>query len=81
MTVYGCGRGRLELILLGKQGLPVEIRADGILYEARHRPARRGLAGQRCDAARRGRKDGVASVHGHEPGLVGSTRFTFVRES
>ncbi len=30
VTVYGCGPGRLELTLLGKQGEPVELSADGI---------------------------------------------------
>jgi hypothetical protein len=30
VTVYGCGPGRLELTLLGKQGEPVELTANGI---------------------------------------------------
>jgi hypothetical protein len=30
VTVYGCGPGRLELTLLGKQGEPVQLTANGI---------------------------------------------------
>ena len=32
ITVYACGRGRLELTLLGKQGDPVELRVNGLTW-------------------------------------------------
>ena len=32
ITVYACGRGRLELTLLGKQGTPIELRVNGITW-------------------------------------------------
>jgi hypothetical protein len=77
MTVFACGRGQLELTLLGKQGLPVEIRADGILYK---RVAVR--AGQVWQGAvdappgADGRGSCVFTIT--SPGLVGSTRLEFV---
>jgi hypothetical protein len=78
MTVYACGPGRLELILLGKQGLPVEIHADGILY-ARVTVAPgdvwEGSVPAPPDAD--GRRRCFFTVTSR--GLVGSTRLAFVR--
>jgi hypothetical protein len=79
MTVFACGRGRLDLILLGKQGLPVEIRADGILYKrVTVQPGQvwQGSVATPPDAD--GKRRCVYTIT--SPGLVGSTLFTFVRE-
>jgi hypothetical protein len=78
MTVYACGRGRLDLILLGKQGLPVEIRADGILYRRITVPPGRVWTGSiPAPPDADGKRRCVFTVT--SPGLVGSTRFAFVR--
>jgi hypothetical protein len=77
VTVYGCRRGRLELTLLGKQGAPVELRADGLTMA---RPAIApntvwtGTVPSPPDA------DGssLCTFELVSPGLLGSTRLEFV---
>ena len=80
ITVYACGPGRLELTLLGKQGLPVEIRVNGITY-ARVNVASgsvwTGHVSAPPDAD--GRRRCLFTLT--SPGLVGSTRLEFVRDS
>lgn len=80
ITVYACGPGRLELTLLGKEGRPVEIRADGILYRrvtVRPGAVWNGSISSPPDAD--GRR--LCSFTIDSPGLVGSTRLAFVRDS
>jgi hypothetical protein len=80
ITVYACGPGRLELTLLGKEGRPVEIRADGILYRrvtVRPGAVWNGSVSSPPDAD--GRR--LCSFTIDSPGLVGSTRLAFVRDS
>jgi Dolichyl-phosphate-mannose-protein mannosyltransferase len=79
ISVYACGPGRLELTLLGKQGLPVEVDVDGI-------PRRRiqlqpGGVWQGAVPAP-GYADGQTRCvyELRSPGLVGSTRIEFVRD-
>jgi hypothetical protein len=78
ITVYGCEAGSLELILLGKTGGPVEVRANGI---PRARPflAPGGLWSGSVAAPpdADGRSSCVFELAGQ--GLVGSTRLEFVR--
>ena len=79
VTVYACGPGHLEVTLLGKQGLPVEIRADGILntrVTVRPGAAWTGSVPTPPDAD--GRR--VCTFALNSPGLVGATRLEFVRE-
>jgi hypothetical protein len=73
LTAYDCAHGRLELVLLPKESTMVEVWRNGKLYE---RVDLRGLpfwtvtipgVGARC----------VYEVRGN--GLLGSTRFEFVR--
>lgn len=74
IRAYDCGSGRLELTLLGKQGLPVRFRVDG-------RPAgqitlRPGRVWRGSVPAGGGR---VCDFELESPGLTGSTRIAFVR--
>ena len=77
--MYACGRGRLELTLLGKQGTPIELRVNGITW-ARPRVA--------PDTVWNGSIPSPPDADGRSlcifelvsPGLVGSTRLEFVRE-
>ena len=79
ITVYACGPGRLELTLLGKQGTPIELRANGITC------ARPEVA---PDTVWNGSVPAPPDADGRSlcvfelvsPGLVGSTRLEFVRE-
>jgi hypothetical protein len=78
LSVYGCGPGRLELTLIGKQGLPVELRADGILQRrVTVRPGAVWNGGIDAPPDADGSRRCVFTVT--SPGLVGSTRFSFVR--
>ncbi len=79
ITVYACGKGRLELTLLGKQGAPIELRANGITTarpEIAPDTVWNGIITAPPDAD--GRSPCVFEVV--SPGLVGSTRLEFVRE-
>ena len=79
LTVYRCGRGRLELTLLGKQGTPVEIRADGLtVARPEIAPGAAWTDAIPAPANADGRAPCVFEVV--SPGLLGSTRFAFVRE-
>ena len=79
ITVYACGRGRLELTLLGKQGTPIELRVNGITWaepKVDSGAVWTGSVPAPPDA------DGRSSCLFElvSPGLVGSTRLEFVRE-
>lgn len=80
VSVYACGPGRLELILLGKQGLPVEISADGIL-NARVTVAPGTVWTGSIPAPPDADGHRLCSFTIKSPGLVGSTRLEFVRDS
>jgi hypothetical protein len=79
VQVFACGPGRLELTLIGKQGLPLRIRIDGrLVYE-------RTLASGEIDrpelpAPAEARGDGRCVYEIESDGLVGSTRIEYVRE-
>ena len=78
INVYACGRGRLELTLIGKQGTPVEIDVDGV------RRLRITLAaGSVWTGSVPAPKDANGNTRCvyeiQSPGLVGSTRIEFVR--
>lgn len=79
IVVYRCGRGRLELTLLGKQGAPLEVRVNGVTRaEPRVAPGQvwTGSVPAPPDA------DGgsLCIFELVTQGLVGSTRLEFVRE-
>jgi hypothetical protein len=78
LTVFGCGKGRLEATLLGKTGNPLELRLDGITRERVDLPAgavwRGGLA-----TLPYATENGICVFELVSPGLVGSTRLEFVR--
>ena len=79
ITVYACGRGRLELTLLGKQGTPIELRVNGITWSRPHiAPGAvwNGSVPSPPDADGRS----LCLFELVSPGLVGSTRLEFVRE-
>lgn len=78
VSVFACGPGRLELTLLGKEGLPVVVRRDGEEVARLEIPAgavwNGAVPGPR-DATRRSR----CVYELESAGLVGSTRIEYVR--
>ena len=78
VRVFACGRGNLELTLLGKQGLETRIVVDGRVVARRKIPP---------DTVWRPNVPAPASANGRgicifkieSPGLMGSTRIEFVR--
>jgi hypothetical protein len=75
VTAFDCASGRLELTLLGKQGLPVRFRVDGKpAGEIAVRPGRvwHGSLAPSPGVAR-------CEFELESPGLTGSTRIEFVR--
>ena len=79
LTVYRCGRGRLELTLFGKQGTPVEIRADGLTV-ARPEIAPGAVWTQAIPAPADADGSSPCVFEIVSPGLLGSTRLEFVRD-
>lgn len=79
ITVYACGPGSLEMVLFGKDGGPVEVRANGIL---RARPFLTPAAVWTGSVAAPPDADGrsLCVFEVVSSGLVGSTRLEFVRE-
>ena len=80
IRVFACGPGRLELSLLGKEGLPTRILRDGeVVAEYSIPPGTvwrpRIPAGPPADGS------GTCAYRLETDGLVGSTRIEFVRES
>jgi hypothetical protein len=80
VRVFGCGPGRLELTLLGKQGLPTRVLLDGKVVAERSIPP---------DGVWRPSVPGPAGPDGtgncvftlQTDGLIGSTRVEWVPES
>ena len=78
--MFACGPGRLELTLLGKQGLPTRVLLDGRVVAERTIPP---------EGAWRPRIAGPASADGtgacmfelQTDGLIGSTRVEWVPET
>lgn len=79
ITVYGCGRGRLELTLLGKQGTPIELRVNGITWARPHIASGAVWTGS-VPAPPYADGRSLCEYELVSPGLVGSTRLEFVRE-
>jgi hypothetical protein len=80
VTVYACGRGRLELTLLGKSGRPISIRANGIPLQV-VAPPPGGLWQGSVPAPPDADGRSVCVFELSPSGLAGSTRISFVRES
>jgi hypothetical protein len=79
ITVYACGRGRLELTLLGKQGTPIELRVDGITW-ARPQVAPGAVWNGSVPSPPDADGRSLCLFELVSPGLIGSTRLEFVRE-
>ena len=79
VTVYGCGRGRLELTLLGKQGEPVLLTANQIPRQRFSVPPGDVWTGAIAAPPRAdGRRVCVFGIS--SPGLLGSTIIEWVPE-
>ena len=77
--VFGCGRGRLELTLLGKQGLPTRILLDGkVVAERAIPPGTVWRPSIPTPPTANGSRACVYTIA--SDGLIGSTRVDFVRE-
>ncbi len=79
ITVYACGRGRLELTLLGKQGTPIELRVNGLTW-ARPTIASGAVWNGSLPSPPDADARSLCVFELVSPGLVGSTRLAFVRE-
>ena len=78
ITAYRCGGGRLELTLLGKQGTPLELRANGLTVgrpEIAADEVWNGTIYAPADADR----NSTCVFELVSPGLIGSTRLEFAR--
>jgi hypothetical protein len=80
VSVFSCAPGRLELTLLGKQGLPVRLSVDGRLVETADVPVNTVWHGA-VPAPRRADGRGRCVFEIASDGLVGSTRIEYVRNS
>ncbi len=78
IAVYACGRGQLELTLLGKQGTPIELRVNGITW-ARPEVAAGTVWNGTVPAPPDADGRSICVFELVSPGLVGSTRIEFVR--
>jgi mannosyltransferase len=78
LTVYDCGPGSLELTLLGKSGNPIALRLDGITREIVELASGEVWRGA-VETAAYATADGTCLYEVVSEGLVGSTRFEFVR--
>ncbi len=79
ITVYACGRGRLELTLLGKQGTPVELRVNGLTW-ARPQVASGTVWNGSVPAPPDADGRSLCIFEVVSPGLLGTTRIEFVHE-
>jgi hypothetical protein len=78
VVVFGCGPGRLELTLLGKQGLPTRIILNGVVAAERAIPP--GKVWRVAVPAPAGADGTDRCVYEIDTdGLIGSTRIDFVR--
>ncbi len=78
VVVYSCGPGRLELTLLGKQGLPVLLSVDGTPV-ARITLASGGVWNGAVPTPKGANGRQACTFEIQSAGLVGSTKVTFVR--
>ena len=78
VVVYSCGPGRLELTLLGKQGLPVLLSVDGTPV-ARIALAPGGVWNGAVPTPKGANGKQACTFEIRSAGLVGSTKVTFVR--
>jgi hypothetical protein len=79
VRVFGCGPGRLELTLLGKQGLETRILLDGEVVAAQAIPPE-GVWRPSIPTPRAADGSGLCVYTIETDGLIGSTRVDFVRE-
>ena len=79
IRVYDCGVGRLELTLLGKGGLPISIRLDGITRQVIELPNGEVWNGA-VETQPYAAEDGTCLFEIASADLVGSTRLEFVRD-
>jgi len=80
IEVFACGAGRLELTLLGKEGLPTRVRlGDDVVAEYAIPPGEVWRPEIAAPASADG--SGRCVYRLETDGLVGSTRIEFVRES
>ena len=77
VDVFDCGRGRLELTLLGKTEAPVRLRVDGLLRRTVSVPS--GTARTVALPTPAYARGGTRCSFGIEAPLVGTTRIAFVR--
>jgi uncharacterized membrane protein YidH (DUF202 family) len=78
IRVYACGPGRLELTLLGKEGLPTRVLLDGrVLVE--HAIAPEDVWRPSVPAPPSADGSGICRYRLETDGLIGSTRIEFVR--
>ena len=73
MVVYNCGPGTLELLLLGKDGLPVRITVNGLPWLT-VQPEPGGRWTGSVPSLRSGATDDPCLFRLESDGLVGSTR-------
>lgn len=79
IRIFGCGPGRLELTLLGKEGKPTRVyRGDEILVERAIRPGKVWRPTVPAPPAADGTGSCVYRLE--SDGLVGSTRIEYVRD-
>jgi hypothetical protein len=78
VRVFSCGRGSLELTLLGKQGLPTRILVDGKVAAEQAIPPN-GVWRPSIPAPRNADGSGTCLYTIASDGLIGSTRVEFVR--
>jgi len=77
IRVYACGPGRLELTILGKQGLPTRVLRGGAVAAERAVAAGR-VWRPRIPAPASADGSGVCTYRLETDGLIGSTRIEFV---
>jgi hypothetical protein len=79
VEVFACGPGRLELTLLGKEGLPTRLLLDGKVVAERAIPPG-SVWRPAVPAPRNANGSGRCDYELRTDGLIGSTRVEFVRE-
>jgi len=79
IRVFACGSGRLELTLLGKEGLPTRVLLDGRVLAERAVPPE-GVWRPSVPAPPSADGSGICRYRLETDGLIGSTRIEFVRD-
>jgi hypothetical protein len=80
IRVFGCGPGRLELTILGKQGLPTRILREGKVVAERAVPSEE-IWRPAIPAPASANGSGTCVYRLETDGLVGTTRVEFVRDA